>query len=82
MDDRSSRDSAKQSAAPLYGLAALGLLGLILGRGADPDHPHFWALTIVAILVNGFIAAVCIYATIDLVHYLMSTTPCQRMGTC
>ena len=63
-------------------MAALGALGLLLGRSPNREDPHFWALTIIGILVNAVIVAVCVYTFIDLVQYLLSTTPCQRMGTC
>ena len=82
MNDPWTRESAKQAAAPLYGLAALGALGLLLGRSPDRGHRHFWALTIIGILVNAAIVAVCVYVLVDLVQYLLATTPCQRMGTC
>jgi hypothetical protein len=81
MNDRETRES-RRAAAPLYGLAALGALGATLGKPPRRDDPHFWALTIVAFLVNLVILAVCVYCLIDLWTYFHSTTPCQRMGTC
>ncbi len=82
MDDPWTRKSAKQAAAPLYWIAALGGLGLLLGRSPERGHRHFWAITIIGILVDAVIVAVCVYAFLDCLHYLLSTTPCQRMGTC
>lgn len=77
-----TRDSSGRPEAPLYALAALGMLGVLLGRSAEPDHPHFWALTIIGILVNAAIVAVCVYGLIQIVPYLMSTSGCQQMGSC
>ncbi|HET6914661.1 MAG TPA: hypothetical protein VFH56_01075 [Acidimicrobiales bacterium] len=82
MDDSRARDSSGRPEAPLYAAAALGMLGVLLGRSTDPDHPHFWALTIISILVNAAIVAVCVYALIQIVPYLMSTSGCQQMGSC
>jgi len=82
MGDSWTRDSARHASNPLMGLAALGALGATLGRPPRRHHPHFWALTVVALVVNLIIVAVCIYALIDLWNYFHSTTPCMRMGTC
>ncbi|HUE59279.1 MAG TPA: hypothetical protein VMO88_06820 [Acidimicrobiales bacterium] len=82
MDDRWTRNPARLASNPLIDLAALGALGATLGRPPRRDHPRFWALTVVALVVNLVIVAVCIYALIELWNYFHSTTPCMRMGTC
>ena len=82
MEDFRTRKPDGRPEAPLYALAALGALGVLLGRSTDPDHPHFWALTITAILVNAAIVAVCVYGLIEIVPYLMSSSSCQQMGSC
>ena len=41
-----------------------------------------WTRLILSILVPLAVAALAAWAFVVVVSYIMSTTPCQRMGTC
>lgn len=47
----------------------------------NSDEPS-WTRLILSILVPLAVAALCTWGLVLVIGYLMSTTPCQRMGTC
>ncbi|MDQ2727082.1 MAG: hypothetical protein M3Y91_04260 [Actinomycetota bacterium] len=45
------------------------------------DEPS-WTRLILSIIVPLAVAALASWALVVVVSYILSTTPCQRMGTC